>query len=958
MIIFKKNYKSLIISINFGLFFWVFSPSIFAQNEIDSLIIVATQYNNEGISQFNQKQYKAAENFFKQSIAEWNKISVYNEYSSYPHYQLATLYRMLGDFDMSFFYYNNSVKILLNAPPKNSFILGGVYTSIGNFYISFGDKQKALDYFEQAREVLFPFKVERLNLYSAALYGTAFIYYTQKDYAKVIAFSRKCLKEGVSNNDEFLQIIANSYVFLNQYDEAIQMLNELSDFYLEKSESDYAYNLLFLARAHTKSGDLKQAETYFSSVLPILQRIKPENDPWMIFYYELFGQLLMEKGKVETCSYVQLGYYSEAVNVFDRALILNSRNNDNKIPYLESKGDVINPTQVKDVFNYRTNALNQIGAIYEKQNDWFIALNFYNRALNSAEATIQFLHDFRISFLEEESKISLSEKGENIYLDGFKIAEYLYEKTQLPKYFESMLNFSESGKSAVFLASLNEIRAKNFGGIPDSLIQMERNVQLQLNSIKQTRNELQGVDRTDTALLAELDKSIFNLQSKQEELNFLYERDYPEYYQFKYKNVSVTSIEIVGKLKKDQALIEYFIDEPVSITDTGYIYSMVFQSTGYYFEKTKINYEFIENIQNVMAELTDLNIGDTNLNNFRVFTKSANHLYHILIEPLKLGKKVSDLIVIPDGKLAYIPFDALLTKLPDNQKIDFRSLNYLIYDYSVTYSYSATLHFDYFKTQNKKGNNILAYAPEYGLQEIEINNTAYRNNELTRALLRPLPGAREEVLGLSKFQDCNALLGAEASETSFKQLASGYDILHLAMHTVINDSLPMFSKLVFSTLNDTIEDGYLNTQEIYNLKLNARLAVLSACNTGSGIMRGGEGVMSLSRAFLYAGCPSIVMTLWEVEDKVSADIMLSFYRFLFKGYSKSEALRKAKLEHIINADPLKAHPYFWQGYMLVGDPSPIKLNNNVLISILIFSAILVMFGHFLSRHFKRRKKAQ
>jgi len=387
---------------------------------------------------------------------------------------------------------------------------------------------------------------------------------------------------------------------------------------------------------------------------------------------------------------------------------------------------------------------------------------------------------------------------------------------------------------------------------------------------------------------------------------------------------------------------------------------MVFQSSCHSYQKTKITYDFIKNLQNVMMELTNVNIGDTNLKNYITFTTSANQLYQKLIEPLKLGNKISDLIIIPDGKLAYIPFDALLTKLPDQHKIDLRSLSYLIYAYSVTYSYSATLHFDYFKFRNQTGNNILAFAPEYGSKEIDINinNTAYRNNESTRAFLRPLPGARDEVMGLSRFQNCKALLGAEASESSFKTLATDYDILHLAMHTIINDSLPMFSKLVFSTLNDTIEDGFLNTQEIYNMKLNARLAVLSACNTGSGVMRGGEGVMSLSRAFLYAGCPSIVMTLWEVEDKVSAEIMLNFYRFLFKGYSKSEALRKAKLEHIKNADPLKAHPYFWQGYLLVGDPSPIKLNNNILISILIFSVILVLFIHFLSKHFKRRKKAQ
>ena len=159
------------------------------------------------------------------------------------------------------------------------------------------------------------------------------------------------------------------------------------------------------------------------------------------------------------------------------------------------------------------------------------------------------------------------------------------------------------------------------------------------------------------------------------------------------------------------------------------------------------------------------------------------------------------------------------------------------------------------------------------------------------------------------------------------------------MHTVINDSLPMFSKLVFAIDGDSMNDGYLNTQEIYNMKFKARLAVLSACNTGSGKFRNGEGVMSLARAFLYAGCPSIVMTLWEVEDKSSSNLISAFYQELYRGSSKSEALRKAKQEHIRNADQLRAHPYFWSAYIVIGNQSPIKLNNGAIYLTIILIAI-------------------
>ena len=97
------------------------------------------------------------------------------------------------------------------------------------------------------------------------------------------------------------------------------------------------------------------------------------------------------------------------------------------------------------------------------------------------------------------------------------------------------------------------------------------------------------------------------------------------------------------------------------------------------------------------------------------------------------------------------------------------------------------------------------------------------------------------------------------------------------MHTLINDEVPLASKLVFSYNNDTVEDGFLNTYEIYNLDLNAELAVLSACETGIGKLSKGEGIMSLARGFMYAGVPGIVMTLWAVEDIAGAQIITEFY---------------------------------------------------------------------------------
>lgn len=933
----------------------LYAGLIKAQVNTDSLITQANAYVYLGNDLLTNNNFLEAEEAYFKSVDTWLKNPVFHAYSAYPHFQLADLYRSIGSYDKSIEQYTIAEKILLNANEDFYNLLGGLYNNIGYFYINFGDYQKSIEYYRRASDVLEPIKIGNEYLYSDAILGLAQCLHYQRKYQQSIDLVKTYLKTNKVNTPSFRILLGNTYCQYGDYAKSISIINEALKEY-EDNPSEYAQYLLYLTDAYIRNKELDNAQKALDKALPILQKYKSEHDPWMVFYYEIYGQYLMKKAENEECDYDKLANYTEAVNVFDKALILNSSSTNNSIPYLDDQIELITPRQVKDVFVNRALALKEIGNVYQNQNDQFTANIFYDKALKTTSANIKFLHDLRISFLDEESKISLSEQYSKVYLDGIKIADQLYTNTKLPLYFEQMLEFSEAGKSATFLASLNDIKAKNFGGIPDSLVQKEKDLTMRLASLKQLRFNTENQNSPDSSLLAELDKSIFNVQNAHDELIFLFERDYEDFYNFKYKNSTITSADIIRKLKSNQALIEYIIDEPKDALDTGYVYALVFTSKDYHYSKVAVTYEYLNHLQTIIDELSNNHIADTNYKDFKKYTSSAYYLYQTLIQPLALDKRITDLIIIPDGSISYIPFDALLCKPNMETVIDYRRLNYLVYDYSASYSYSAKLHFEYFKSERKHNKSILAYAPDYSEIEVDLNKAAYRNRQVNRTILRPLPGAKDEVLGLAKMQKCKAFIGQEASERSFKDLAVNYDILHLAMHTIINDSIPMFSKLVFSTPSDTIEDGYLNTQEIYNLKLDARLAVLSACNTGTGKLRSGEGVMSLSRAFLYAGCPSIVMTLWEVEDKVSANLMLNFYKYLFKGYSKAEALRKAKMDHIKTADPLKAHPYFWQGYILVGDPSPIKLNNNVIIAILMFSVVLIVLWHFIQRFISIKRK--
>jgi CHAT domain-containing protein len=207
-----------------------------------------------------------------------------------------------------------------------------------------------------------------------------------------------------------------------------------------------------------------------------------------------------------------------------------------------------------------------------------------------------------------------------------------------------------------------------------------------------------------------------------------------------------------------------------------------------------------------------------------------------------------------------------------------------------------------------------------------------------------------------KYIKSKTFLGSTATESNFMKRYQDFDILHLAMHAIINDSLPMFSKLAFSPEADSTSasDGWLTTSEIYNLQLNSRLSVLSACNTGSGTLLDGEGVISLARGFLYAGCPSFVMTLWEVEDRSGAEIMGEFYRLLRAGKRTNQALRLSKLKHIESASPVTAHPHVWLNYVTIGKTDALYKGNDLYF----FVIILIMLIGIIADQVIKMKKAR
>jgi CHAT domain-containing protein len=191
-----------------------------------------------------------------------------------------------------------------------------------------------------------------------------------------------------------------------------------------------------------------------------------------------------------------------------------------------------------------------------------------------------------------------------------------------------------------------------------------------------------------------------------------------------------------------------------------------------------------------------------------------------------------------------------------------------------------------------------------------------------------LPNAEAEVEAIDAAfagYDNSILTGEVATDAAFKQEAGRYGVLHFATHFASDDQQPLYSRLLLARDDSGAEDdGVLQTYEVFDATLNAELAVLSACNTGLGLLRKGEGLVGISRAFLYAGVPSLVVSLWSVDDEATSQIMGLFYRHLRSGVSKKQALRLAKLDYLRAAEDDELDPFYWAPFILSGDWQPLN----------------------------------
>jgi CHAT domain-containing protein len=535
----------------------------------------------------------------------------------------------------------------------------------------------------------------------------------------------------------------------------------------------------------------------------------------------------------------------------------------------------------------------------------------YLEAVALNDSALKIIDEIRGTLLSNEQKSSYLAKERYAFEGVISMLGSLYDKDRSAGYDLLSFRYAEQAKSRTLLDLLAESIANLYAGPGDSLITRQESVIAGLARSRQQLTEVSLADEPDHELIRSVENDI---RTREKELGTLKEeirKTNPRYAELIYPG-TVTLRDVQSMCPdKNIVFLEYSVGDSSSslwvITKTNY---RLFVLPG----RKKLE----EQVEALRFALLDP------FNTDRSFLDQAGYaLYSILVKPAEsFLTKRSSLVVIPDGILNYLPFEVLLTENRNDRIKSYTGLPFLVKKHPISYVQSASILKSLLaeyrgRSGTRPGNTgLIAFGdPVYG-------DTYDSLQSVRRNLSRLEYSGREVEKIASLFGDgaSELFLGENATEENVKREGElkKYKYVHFATHGIIDEKKPDLSSLVLTRTAGSREDGLLSASEIFNLDLKADLVVLSACRTGLGKLVRGEGMVGLTRAFMYAGTPAVMVSLWSVSDISTATLMREFYRDLLKkGFSKTEALRNAQLSLL--EDEKYAHPFYWAPFVLIGD---------------------------------------
>jgi CHAT domain-containing protein/lipopolysaccharide biosynthesis regulator YciM len=887
-------------------------------------LVLADIYNAMAVTYDDLGDYERAAAFYEKALTTLTAV-VGERHSRVADIDnnVGTLYEIKGDYDRALSFYQKAVSIYLEAGRKQHPNLAYFYDNIANVCRAKGDLDEAITYYQKALD-LFRATVGDQHPEATAVYNNLALAYADKgDYDHAIAFHEKCLEIEKRTRGEQHDAVASSYNNLGvvycergDYDRAIALHQKALAIRLRALGAmhlDVANIYKNLGNAYRQKGEDRQASLYHRKALATSRAIVGAHHPEIAAAYNSLADLDEARGRHEPA----LKFYQQAIAANVPAF---NDADPSRHPLLEG---ILSEKHLLESLQGKALALaNRYAGRSPRLHDLEAAVSTYSLAAN-------LMDKMRRDYKAEGSKLFLAGKAAGIYEAAIQAALRLYEVTQQDEHKDAAFRFAERSKAGIMLDALSEAEAKQFAGIPDSLLQKERQLRVDLAFYdgKLTEEQMQN-EAPDSANLATLKDKVFNLRQAYDALLQRFEKEYPAYYNLKYQIKTVSVPEVQQLLDDRTAIVEYFTGK-----DSIFIFAI---TKNIFVIKTSAKDSLLE------RQIEQLREGIVK-QDFAQYTSASYRLYQTLLAPVADQLNDKNLIIVPDAALNAIPFEALLTEQVEakGNLQDYMNLPFLLNAHAVSYAYSATL---LEQEQNRKKRetkrDYLAFAPVFanglpaGTRSGDFLKEIIRKDSIATAtrIRGYLPMTKKEVAGiLDRFENTYNILDRwfnnkarvylenDAKEEKVKLVGLGdYRYVHFATHGLVNEKNPKLSGLLLAQEDTTSkEDGILHLGEIYNLNLNADLVVLSACETGLGQVAKGEGIIGLTRGFLYAGASNLLVSLWQVSDATTADLMVDFYDKMLGGMSKPEALREAKLQ-MIRRHPEYAKPYYWAPFILVG----------------------------------------
>ena len=838
---------------------------------------------------------KEAVSFYRGGLKIKDQASVNDTLFFASNLFLGESYYLLSQADSSIFFLEEAEKLMQKKSSNEE--ASRLYNSLGVIYFESGNYTQSVNYFNKAKNLIIGEKpIDELE-----------------PYFQYALFS-------------FLNNIGNSLLQLNRLDSALVIYRELEGYgfnkdqvytqmtgiFLEKNMPDSAFFYL----NKIKSGEFTQSASFQNQLAEIyFQQNELENakDVLLSFLSDSsetesdfsnfrLGRSYNLLGKI----YFGLGDYKKAIDCFHKSIIYIDGFFDQP-DIFENPKDYSLGFATFSLIESLVDKARSFIRLYESNSE----IRYFNAGIDTYQTAFDMSFFVSNYYDNDEARIFLGDFVLETYQEAVETLLSRFEASGNKAYLIRALEWSERSKSTSLNIGLKEKELKKISGISFEKLQQERDLQFAISKIQQSILLEKNNDQV-TVLQKLLTDKRLELSRLHKEFN-----DSPAYVKEKLNYESIDVSYLQKELLDSHTVILSFFE-----TKSNIILFVL--------DKKEIVYRLIEKSGDFNLEIESLkkNIIDYQLGRkYKVGAEGMVLFKRIFGEFYPRLEDFPNFLIIPHGNLMDLPFEVL-----ENQQG-----NYLLMDHNITYQYSMQLLGESDLVPLKKASKN-GFAPFYEHKWSD-----------EQVFLPKLTNSGEEI----GFLEGVSLFGRESTKDALLEILPKADYLQLSTHAIPDPNNP---DLAFIALYPGDIQNRLYTNEVVNMDLShTSLVFLSACETNFGAMSRSEGALSISRAFMLAGCQNIISSLWKAEDKATAYITEAFYRNVRKGNNFSEALRKAKMELI--TDPKMAqyhHPVFWAHLVLVGDLN--KPKGFTQLYFYLFAAVILIGGYLVFRFHYRNGK--